>query len=179
MKPLPNYYRNIVRLPGKRQGKPRGSGNATGLPTGSPALVKGQPFYQNKVKIAGSDRRNVLKSGHNNSKIGRMVVKGEWRGMPIYTLSLAERTTCPSRCVEWRTCYGNHMPWADRYLPGEELIAKLTTELLILNRKHPSGFVVRLQRIARAITQLGQDVIHGVVVATLASQAQQHQKVLR
>lgn len=138
-KNLPPHYRNLVR-----QGKPRGQGDAIGLPTGSPALINGHPFYQGKVKVAGSDSRNVLKSGHNNSKIGKEVVKGEWRGMPIYTLSLAERTTCPRSCIEWRTCYGNHMPWADRYQPGEELIAKLTAELLILNRKHTQGFVVRL-----------------------------------
>jgi len=144
MKPIPDHYRNLVRLPGKRQGKPRGSGNAIGLPTGSPALVNAQPFYANKMKVAGSDGRNVLKSGHNNSKIGRVVVKGAWRGYPIYTLSLAERTTCPTSCVEWRTCYGNHMPWADRYLPGEELTLKLTAELSLLHRKHPSGFVIRL-----------------------------------
>lgn len=144
MKPLPDHYRNLVRLPGKRQGKPRGAGNALGLPSGSPAMINAEPFYSNKMKTAGSDGRCVLKSGHNNSKIGRMVVKGAWSGMPIYTLSLAERTTCPSSCVEWRTCYGNHMPWADRYLPGDALIKKLTEELRVLSEKKPCGFVVRL-----------------------------------
>lgn len=144
MKPLPDHYRNLVRLPGKRQGRPRGNGDAIGLPTGSPALIHARPFYNNKVKVAGSDGRNVLKSGHNNSKIGRVVVKGAWRGFPIYTLSLAERTTCPRSCVEWRTCYGNHMPWADRYLPGEALVDRLAIELLALNKKHRNGFVVRL-----------------------------------
>lgn len=140
----PEHYKGLVRLPGLRQGRPRGSGDAMGLPSGSPAVLLARPHFTNKMKVAGSDGRNVLKSGHNNSKIGKRVVKGPWSGFPIFTLSLAERTTCPRSCVEWRTCYGNHMPWADRYLPGEELIAKLATELLILARKHPRGFVVRL-----------------------------------
>jgi len=67
--------------------------------------------FPNQVKpVEGS----VLVSGHNNIKIGRDVRKGRFRGYWIYSLSLEERATCPSRCRHWSTCYGNAMPFARR-----------------------------------------------------------------
>lgn len=90
-------------------------------------------------------KERLLKSGHNNAKIGRMVEKGAWQGMPIYSLTLEERATCPRTCREWRTCYGNRMPFAHRFASGKGLEAQLDTEIRELAVEHcHTGFVVRL-----------------------------------
>ena len=86
----------------------------------------------------------VLKSGHNNSKIGSEVEKGIWKGMPIHTLTLEERKTCPSECQMLRECYGNNMQWAQRFRHGPALEKKIQEELQDLQAAHPSGFVIRL-----------------------------------
>lgn len=64
--------------------------------------------------------------------------------MPIYTLTLEERATCPQTCQAWNFCYGNHMHHAPRQQAGEWLENKLCDELTTLNQQYPSGFVVRL-----------------------------------
>jgi hypothetical protein len=86
----------------------------------------------------------LLISGMNQRKIGRMVTKGRWRGMPIYTLTLEERATCPPSCRQWLSCYGNHMPFARRHMGGAEFERRLTREIYALADEHPRGFVVRL-----------------------------------
>lgn len=86
----------------------------------------------------------MLIDGVNSRKIGSHVTKGRWRGMPIFTLTLEERATCPGTCAEWRTCYGNNMNWARRLMHGQALIDKLRDELAVKQAKHPRGFVVRL-----------------------------------
>jgi len=64
--------------------------------------------------------------------------------MPLYTLTLEERATCPSTCTEWLTCYGNNMHFARRHIAGEALEDRLWQELKQLDAMHPAGFVVRL-----------------------------------
>lgn len=86
----------------------------------------------------------VLKSGEHSRKIGGRVTKGPWRGMPIYTLTLEERRTCPRDCSHWLTCYGNKMNWSERIAEGPALERQLALELAELSRRHSGGFVVRL-----------------------------------
>lgn len=107
-----------------------------------PAVVQGRPFFRKSANR--NDTGRVLKSGMNSRKIGARVVKGKWRGMPIYTLTLEERATCPRSCKMWNSCYGNRMPWAVRYKAGEELEDKIWSEIHVLAVKHKRGFVVRL-----------------------------------
>lgn len=106
------------------------------------AVVEGRTMFPTQVRTV-SDSVTLLKSGHNSSKVGKFVTKGRWKGFPIYTLSLEERKTCPRSCLEWRICYGNHMPYAHRYEHGPKLEKKLTDELHWLAVRHTS-FVVRL-----------------------------------
>jgi hypothetical protein len=87
---------------------------------------------------------NVLKSGDNQRKLGRVVKKGRWKGMPIFSLTLEERATCPRSCALWLGCYGNGMGHAKRYAHGPELERQIAIELAFLQRRHPDGFVVRL-----------------------------------
>lgn len=108
-----------------------------------PAVLEGHTMYESQVTRPETVER-VLKSGEHNKKIGSMVVKGRWRGMPIFTLTLEERFTCPSSCRHWADCYGNKMRWSQRLVAGVALERRLEDELADLQDRHPDGFVVRL-----------------------------------
>lgn len=87
-----------------------------------------------------------LKSGKHNKKIGGEVTRGPWAGMPIYTLTLQERATCPRSCEFWRSCYGNNMMFAHRqdHRDPKKLMGAIGRQLEALTDKHPDGYVVRL-----------------------------------
>lgn len=106
------------------------------------AVVEARTLFPSTVQDRLDER--VLKSGHNSPKIGRHVTKGQWEGFPIYCLTLEERATCPTSCKEWRSCYGNRMPFAHRFQAGPALEERIEAELDELQRAHPYGFVVRL-----------------------------------
>lgn len=108
-----------------------------------PAITDGTTLYPAR-RINADHVDRLLKSGHHSRKIGKTVQKGRWRGMPIYTLSLEERATCPRTCGQWSTCYGNSMNWSERIEHGPLLEAGLDRELRELGVAHPAGFVVRL-----------------------------------
>lgn len=114
------------------------------LPAEHPAVVEGRTlFRKNVVDWMASPR--FLVTGHNNPKTGRAVLKGEWAGFPIYTLTLEERRTCPRSCLQWRGCYGNSMHWPRRNdATHPDFIAALAAEVITKAREHPAGFVVRL-----------------------------------
>jgi hypothetical protein len=100
-------------------------------------------MYPHTVVPAGA--ADVLKSGHNSPKIGATILKGRWRGMPVYTLTLEERATCPVSCRHLRSCFGNQMQWAIRHdhtHPDFERL--LVANVVRLQSRHPRGFVVRL-----------------------------------
>jgi len=109
----------------------------------NPAVIEGRTLFRNRVTDA-NDVDRVLKEGKNSSKIGNRVEKGRWKGMPIFTLTLEERKTCPRTCLQWRTCYGSNMQWAQRIRHDGDFAIHLSSELLRLQAKHPAGFVVRL-----------------------------------
>jgi hypothetical protein len=108
-----------------------------------PAFVEGRTFYPSRVRDA-SDVSMLLKPGAYSAKLGRSVEKGAWVGMPIFSLTLEERATCPRSCALWLSCYGNGMPLAARHAPGRSLVVRLRSELGALQHLHPKGFVVRL-----------------------------------
>lgn len=113
------------------------------LPNTHPAILAGQPLFADRVFPADTVD-NIFISGVNNRKIGRVVTKGAWKGMPIYMLTLPERTTCPRDCHIYQACYGNAMHMAKRIAPGPALEARIQADLKFLANKHPAGFVVRL-----------------------------------
>lgn len=108
-----------------------------------PVLAVGTTLFVKSVLAAGEVDR-VLKSGKHSRKIGEMIEKGRWKGMPIFTLTLQERATCPRTCLEWDTCYGNNMPFAHRIHDDGQLEQRLRMELGHLAFSYPQGFVVRL-----------------------------------
>lgn len=111
------------------------------LPNDHPAVLESRTLFPSRV-IEHPAR--ILKSGQHSRKIGSHVTKGAWKGMPIFTLTLEERATCPRRCSHWNDCYGNKMHWPHRHRHGEATEHKLGTELEVLADDHPSGFIVRL-----------------------------------
>ncbi len=107
-----------------------------------PMLTEGRTRFGNRVEQPGE--LGVLKPGWYQRKLGRLVLKGPWKGMPIYSLTLEERATCPRTCAQWVNCYGNNMGMSVRYQHGPALTRAIHKDLVELQRKHTAGFVVRL-----------------------------------
>lgn len=94
--------------------------------------------------VPAADGVAVLKEGQHSRKIGGRVLKGRWRGLPLYTLTLEERATCPVSCRHLRSCYGNQMNFAVRFEHGVRFERRLVENAVELARRHPDGFVVRV-----------------------------------
>lgn len=112
-----------------------------------PALKDGRTIHQKKVFNPLTSKSGILKPVGNNSKLGKglsVVMKGKWRGMPMFSLTLEERKTCPRTCHHYDTCYGNNVLFAHRFEHGKNLEIKLSQEIEQLSRLYPHGFVVRL-----------------------------------
>ncbi len=115
-----------------------------GLRIDNPAALAGRSIFPMRV-VATEDSPRFLVSGVNNAKIGKMVTKGEWAGMPIFTLTLEERATCPRSCAQWLTCYGSAMQWPSRWDHRDPLFLEtLRAEIITTARTHPKGLVIRL-----------------------------------
>ena len=113
------------------------------LKPGDPAAVNSYSRFR-KAKLEHPGERGVLKPGAYQRKLGAKVLKGAWKGMPIFSLTLEERATCPRTCKQWLDCYGNQMGRAVRYRHGAPLESAILLDLFQLDRQHPGGFVVRL-----------------------------------
>lgn len=107
------------------------------------AVIEARSLFRGQLREPSAGE-TVLKSGANQRKLGSLVTKGHWRGMPIFSLSLEERATCPRDCAVFSACYGNGMAHAVRYQHGTALEKKIWSELEGLQRRHRCGFVVRL-----------------------------------
>lgn len=107
------------------------------------AVIDGTTLYRARVSDV-ADHEHIFKSGKHSREIGSHVVKGKWKGMPIFTLTLEERATCPRSCLHWQDCYGNKMNWSARLRHGPELEERIKYEIRRLASYHRGGFVVRL-----------------------------------
>ena len=108
------------------------------------AIDNGRTIYTNNVYDSISHNGRLLKVS-NNKKLGKTkIVKGRHKGKYIYSLSLEERKTCPKTCFHWKTCYGNNMPFAHRFMGNDSLMKRLDDELNLLSIKHKEGILIRL-----------------------------------
>jgi hypothetical protein len=124
--------------------RPLNGRSASMPPYDHPAIMGGHTLYPLTVRPVQHGTRWALKSASNNRKIGGEVLIGKWAGLPMYTLTLEERATCPKTCKQWRSCYGNKMHLADRVQAGPDLESRLEREIETLDIRHLNGFVVRL-----------------------------------
>lgn len=108
-----------------------------------PAAVQNGTLFPTRIRWPGLDGP-LLKEGKHQRKIGDRIIKGAWKGFPVYTLTLQERATCPRDCAQYLSCYGNNMPHSRRLIHGKALEVRLERELAFLDDKHPRGFAVRL-----------------------------------
>ena len=113
--------------------------------------------FDSSVRFIRDEEKTVkqavfpLKDGTNNKKLcgdkGEKIpstIKGRWLNMPIFSLTLVERETCPTYCKFIRLCYGNDMMLAHRYQITDEVLDLIEGQLQSLNRIHKFGFIVRL-----------------------------------
>lgn len=98
--------------------------------------------YQKNVK---SPSLNMLKPGKQNAKLGNKVTVKMWQGLPMYSLTLEERMSCPDYCAQWDNCYGNNMPFGHRFDHTDPtFIPLLKDNIQQLLHKHKQGIVIRL-----------------------------------
>ena len=111
------------------------------------AVMMGRTLFPTTLKDTTTDTlgktENVIKQS-TNIKLGKRVTKGSLKGAKIFTVTLEERKTCPTSCAHWADCYGNNMPFATRYAANDDLENRMEKELAELQRKNPTGFLVRL-----------------------------------
>lgn len=109
------------------------------------AMVELTTLFPTMVFDVGSER--LLKKGEFSAKIGGKIGKGRWKGMPVYTLTLEERASCPPSCELLASCYGNNTPFARRWKHGEKLEWRIEREIAAIELDHPDGFVIRLHNL--------------------------------
>lgn len=111
-----------------------------------PAL-KGRTIFLRQVKDPTTSTR-LLQPASSNGKLSagqKTITKGKWKGLPLYSLSMEERKTCPKTCQQWANCYGNNMPFANRLdHTSTSFLSLLKGEVITLLAKHPLGIVIRL-----------------------------------
>lgn len=121
-----------------------GTRGGTVLPPDHVAAISATALFPTQVRDAGTA---VLKAGEHSSKIGGVILKGRWRGFPIFTLTFEERATCPRSCAHWLSCYGNNSPYAIRIRHGAELERRVAGEINDLAMLYRAGFAVRLHNL--------------------------------
>ena len=112
------------------------------------AITEGRTIFVRSRRDVRDYPYALLKRASGNAKLGKgsnIIVKSKWKGMPLYTLTLEERATCPKACEQWGRCFGNNMMFAHRITGDPELLMlRLADELGHLSSLHPDGYVIRL-----------------------------------
>lgn len=106
-----------------------------------PAVAGRRSLFYGMVR---DDWPHVLVDGVYNKKIGGKVKKGRLFGLPLYTVTLQERATCPPDCHHFLTCYGNRMNRARRHVADEGFVVRLGSEIVERLAASPDGIMVRV-----------------------------------
>jgi len=93
-------------------------------------------IYKKNIHNLENYTFKVLKPS-TNKKLGKKILKGEFKDYKFFTLTLTERATCPSDCFHWKTCYGNNMPFAHRMSAKDEnlLTSRIKQDIIDLKGK--------------------------------------------
>lgn len=123
------------------------------LAADDPAMLEMRTIYRSTVRSADPNKR-VLKSGINSRKLGSQIIKGAWAGLPLFSLKLEERRTCPATCQQLAQCYGNNIGRrAVRWNVDAKLYTRLNVELDELNYHH-RAFVIHASSLVRCRPRL-------------------------
>jgi hypothetical protein len=117
-----------------------------GLDPSHPAMVENRTLFPSTVvDVTEEMKERLLVSGENNTKLGKTVAKGRFKGYALYGLSLEERATCPADCAVRAICYGGSMPFARRHriVEPDVFFDKLGFEIADLAGEH-EGLLIRL-----------------------------------
>lgn len=96
--------------------------------------LNGTVYSSNVVYFHDGDRA-PLKPARDNGKLhSNVVVRGQFAGYHMYSLTLEERATCYEKCGQLKTCYGNNMPFAKRYRVDSVLMDAIEAQLATLTR---------------------------------------------
>lgn len=91
-------------------------------------------YRKNVVNFTPGDRE-PLKPAKDNGKLHSTgVVRGQFAGYAMYSLTLEERATCNPECGQLAVCYGNNMPFAKRYNVDGTLLVAIDMQLARLTR---------------------------------------------
>lgn len=99
-------------------------------------------YGKNVVEWALGDREPLKPAADNNKFRQTTITRRDFAGASMYSLTLEERHTCSATCGQLKTCYGNNMPFAKRYVFTAELADAIDQQLERLTRKR--RIVVRL-----------------------------------
>ncbi len=113
------------------------------LKPNNPALIERRTV---NIRFSNFSEGTPLKSVEHNGKVGKgkkIIRMSRWKGMPMFSLTLEERQTCPSSCFHWDDCYGNTMFYANRQ-SVKDITLRIFNQLVELEKKYPKGFVIRL-----------------------------------
>ena len=112
-----------------------------------PALAEARTIHTKYVFDAEDYKFDIIKKANNVKlldKKDKVITKGIWKNLPMYTLTLEERATCSSDCEHWDDCYGNNVGMAHRFKANQALMDKMEIQLEAMAKKNPLGFVIRL-----------------------------------
>ena len=115
------------------------------IKTSHKAIQEGRTVFVNSIK--SSKDFKILQLAKRNSKLGNgkyIIKKGSWKGMPLFSITLEERKTCPKSCHHWGDCFGNNMFLASRISHKTSFKRNLEREVNDVSKRYPNGFVIRL-----------------------------------
>ena len=103
-------------------------------------MLRETTIYKKNIHDLENYKFKVLKPS-TNKKLGKKVLKGQFKDYKFFTLTLVERETCPKDCFHWSTCYGNNMPFAHRMSSKNELLLTTRIHNDIINLKGKKALI--------------------------------------
>lgn len=105
-----------------------------------------KPYTNSRTKITYPEYPYSVIKKSVNKKLGKKVLKGNFKNYLMYTLTLIERETCSPNCEHNNDCYGNNMYQAIRFKVNHNFMIRLEQDLkkiaMLPINKH--GFLLRL-----------------------------------
>jgi hypothetical protein len=104
------------------------------------------PYTNSRTKITYLKYPYSVIKPSKNIKLGKKVLKGNFKNYLMYTLTLIERETCSPNCEHMNDCYGNNMRYAIRFKVNNNFMIRLEHDIkeIAMLPKNKHGFLLRL-----------------------------------